>query len=95
MKGETENEFMALVDAVCWRPAAIDGELSASAPWIYRALRPAFRLLKPFRSLYVSGENLGRAMLQATVEKTRGRVIENAGIRDIAERSAAVRPNRV
>jgi hypothetical protein len=43
-------------------------------------------LLKPFRSLYVEGEDLGRAMIQATIENIRGRVIENAEIREIAGR---------
>jgi hypothetical protein len=53
---------------------------------MYSLMRPALRLLKPFRSLYVSGEDLGRAMLQATKENLRRRVIENAEIRDLAER---------
>jgi hypothetical protein len=46
-----------------------------------------FRLLRPFRSLYVSGEDLGRAMLQATDERMRKRVLENPDIRDIADRA--------
>lgn len=89
VKAETERDLIALVDAVCWRPAAIDGEPSESAPRIYRVVRPLFRLLKPIRSLYVAGEDLGRAMLQATVENLRGRVLENAEIRDLAERAGA------
>jgi uncharacterized protein YbjT (DUF2867 family) len=84
VKAETERDLMALVNAVCWRPAFIDGESSNSSPRIYRALRPALRLLKPFRSLYVDGQDLGRAMLRATGENVRGRVIENTEIRDIA-----------
>ncbi|MBW8876648.1 MAG: epimerase [Acidobacteria bacterium] len=87
VKAETERELIEGFDAVCWRPAAIDGEASESAPWVYHFIRPMFRLLKPFRSLYVAGEDLGRAMLQATVENVHGRVIENAEIRDIAERA--------
>jgi hypothetical protein len=39
------------------------------------------------RSLYVSGEDLGRAMLRAAMEGMRGRIIENAEIREIAERA--------
>jgi uncharacterized protein YbjT (DUF2867 family) len=87
VKAETEREVMKLVDAVCWRPAAIDGAPSDNAPRAYKILRPLFRILKPFRSLYISGEDLGRAMLQATAEGVRGRIIENAQIREIAERA--------
>lgn len=86
VKGETENELMELVGAVCWRPAFIDAAPSASLPKVYAVLRPALRLLKPFRSLYVDGEDLGRAMLQATKENMRRRLIENAEIREIAGR---------
>ena len=84
VKAETERDLMALVNAVCWRPAFIDGESSNSNPRIYRALRPVLRLLKPFRGLYVNGQELGRAMLKAILENIRGRVIENAEIRDLA-----------
>ena len=84
VKAETERDLMALVNAVCWRPAFIDGESSNSSPRLYRALRPLLRLLKPFRSLYVNGQDLGRAMIRATGENVRGRVIENAEIRDLA-----------
>jgi uncharacterized protein YbjT (DUF2867 family) len=84
VKAETERDLMALVNALCWRPAFIDGESSNSSPRLYRALRPLFRLLKPFRVLYVNGQDLGRAMLKATSENIRGRVIENAEIRDLA-----------
>ena len=87
VKGETERELIGGFDAVCWRPAVIDGERSESAPRLYQALRPLFRLLKPFRSLYVGGEDLGRAMLQASSEGMRGCILENAQIRDIAERA--------
>ncbi|MBZ5642152.1 MAG: NAD(P)H-binding protein [Acidobacteriia bacterium] len=86
VKGETENELMELAGAVCWRPAFIDAAPSASIPRIYAAMRPMLRLLKPFRSFYVDGEDLGRAMLQATRENMRRRVIENAEIREIAGR---------
>jgi uncharacterized protein YbjT (DUF2867 family) len=89
VKAETERDLIGLVDAVCWRPAFIDGETSASGPRIYQAVRPLFRLLKGFRSLYVTGEDIGRAMLQATVEGIRGRILENVEIRAIATRSSA------
>ncbi|MGH7600246.1 MAG: NmrA family NAD(P)-binding protein [bacterium] len=86
VKAETEHDLMALVGATCWRPAFIDGESSDSWPWLFKVLQPLLRLLKPFPGLYVRGLDLGRAMLQATVENMRERVIENAAIRDIASR---------
>lgn len=88
VKAETERDLIERVDAVCWRPAFIDGEASQNAPRIYQAIRPLFRLFKGFRSFYVSGEDIGRAMLQATLEEMRGRIIENAELRDIASRFA-------
>lgn len=92
VKAETEREVMELVDAVCWRPAAIDGAPSENAPRAYKVLRPLFRLLKPFRSLYISGEDLGRAMLQAAAERMRRRILENSEIRGIAERARSSKP---
>jgi uncharacterized protein YbjT (DUF2867 family) len=89
VKGQTEIELMSLVGADCWRPAFIDAEPSASIPKMYALMRPALRLLRPFRSLYVAGEDLGRAMLEATKENLRRRVIENAEIRELAERFTA------
>jgi hypothetical protein len=82
VKGETENDLMGLVGAVCWRPAAIDGKPVGT----YRMFQPFYRLLRPFRNLYIAGHDFGRAMLQATIEKMRSRVIENREIREIAER---------
>lgn len=94
VKAETERELMEMVKAVCWRPAAIDGTPSDNAPRAYKVLRPLFRLLRPFRSLYISGEDLGRAILRATTEGMRGRIIENAEIREIAERARISEPGR-
>jgi uncharacterized protein YbjT (DUF2867 family) len=87
VKGQTERELIDRMSAVCWRPAAIAGEPSDSAPWLYQVLGPAISLLKPFRSLYIDGQDLGRAMLQATRDGTRGRIFENAEIRAIADRA--------
>ncbi|MET0398530.1 MAG: NAD(P)H-binding protein [Longimicrobiaceae bacterium] len=87
VKAETERDLIAEVGAVCWRPAFIDGETSTSGPRVYQWLRPVFRVLAPFRGLYVAGGDLGRAMIRATVEEQRGRVIENPEIRDIASRA--------
>lgn len=89
VKGQTENELMELVEADCWRPAFIDAKPSANLPKAYAAIRPVLRLLKPFQSLYVDGKDLGRAMLQATRENLQRRVIENAEIRELAERFRA------
>jgi uncharacterized protein YbjT (DUF2867 family) len=84
VKAQTERDLMTLVNAVFWRPAFIDGEPSNSSPKLYRTLLPALRLLKPFHRLYVNGQDLGLAMLKATSENIRGRIIENAEIRKIA-----------
>ena len=86
VKAETERDLLALCDAVCWRPAAIDGVASTSEPTLYRVMRPVFRLLRPFRRLYVHGEDIGRAMLQATTDCLRHEIIENAPMRDLADR---------
>jgi uncharacterized protein YbjT (DUF2867 family) len=87
VKAETERDLIDLVQAVCWRPAFIDGDSSRNAPGLYQAARPLFRLLRPFRSLYVSGDDIGRAMLQATRERWHGRIVENPEIRAIAARA--------
>jgi uncharacterized protein YbjT (DUF2867 family) len=87
VKAETERDLMAEVGAVCWRPAFIDGETSSSGPRLYQWIRPLGRLLAPFSSIYVTGQDIGRAMLQATAEGLRSRIIENAEIRAIAGRA--------
>lgn len=87
VKAETERELMELCDAVCWRPAFIDGEVSDRAPWMYRVSKPLFRLLRPFRALYVAGEDLGRAMLRAAAMNYRRRILENAEIRELSARA--------
>jgi uncharacterized protein YbjT (DUF2867 family) len=91
VKAETERDLIALAGAVCWRPAAIDGVPSAGEPRLYAALRPLYRLMTPFRGLYIHGEALGRAMLQATAENLRARIIENREIRDLDDRAGRFR----
>jgi hypothetical protein len=86
VKAEAERDLIALVDAVCWRAGFIDGAPTSSGPWLNRAIRPLFRAMKPFPGLYIDGHDFGLAMIRATIENTRGRVIENKEIREIAKR---------
>jgi len=86
VKAQTEQELMDLVGADCWRPAFINAPPSRSMPKIYKAFFPLLRVLRPFHGLYVSGTDLGRAMLQATRENLRKRILENKEIRQIASR---------
>jgi hypothetical protein len=86
VKAQTERDLLAGYDALCYRPASIDGVPSASEPPLYKVFRPIARLLlRRFRGLYVTGEDLGLAMVRATVEGLRGRILENAEIRDLAD----------
>ena len=88
VKAETERDLLADGHpANCWRPAPIDGVPSASESLLFRLARPVMRLLKPFRGLYVRAEDIGLAMLAATGQGTRGRIFENAEIRDLADRA--------
>ena len=86
VKAETERDLLATTTALCWRPASIDGVPSASEPKLYRVIRPIARLFKSSRGFYISGSDLGRAMLQAHSERMIGRIIENEEIRDLADR---------
>jgi uncharacterized protein YbjT (DUF2867 family) len=87
VKGQLELDLIKLVNADCWRPAFIDAKPSSTAPKVFALFYPLLRLLKPFTSAYVLGLDLGRAMLQATLENFRGRVIENPEIRAMAARA--------
>ena len=88
VKAQAEQDLTDMLGAVCFRPGAIDGERSASAAaaW-YAPLLPLFKVFAPFRSLYVTGNDLGRAMLQSTRDGLRARILENRDIRDLADRS--------
>ena len=86
VKAQTEVELIDVMAADCWRPAFIDARPSPTLPKIFAAVYPVLRLLKPFRRLYVAGEDLGYAMLEATKENLRARIFENPGIRDLAAR---------
>jgi uncharacterized protein YbjT (DUF2867 family) len=87
VKAETERDLPGVIATVCWRPGFIDGGSAATGPRLYRALRPIFRLLRFVRSLYVTSEDIGRAMLCAIAEGTRDGVVENARIRALADRA--------
>jgi uncharacterized protein YbjT (DUF2867 family) len=90
VKAEAERDLMAAFDAVCWRPGMIDGEPSSSQPGLTRALRPLLRaMFKPFRGLYTMNIDIGRGMLEATSQGLRRRILENAEIRDLADRHRA------
>jgi hypothetical protein len=90
IKGQAEQDLIALVDANCWRPAFIDAKPTASMPRYYSIFFPLGKLAKPFANWYVHGHDLAWAMLQATKEKLRRRIIENAEIRQIAARAGEV-----
>ena len=85
VKAETERDLCAMLPTVSWRPGFIDGD-TPTGPRLYRAMRPAFRALSFIRSLYVSSEDIGLAMLQAQAEGIRSGVIGNREIRDLADR---------
>jgi hypothetical protein len=93
VKAEAERDLMADYQAVCWRPAAIGARASKNTPFAYKLVFPFFPLLSHVRRFYVSGADLGRAMIQANIEGTRSRVIKAAEIRDFADRYAAT-PHR-
>lgn len=87
VKAETERDLLDLCGAVCWRPAFIDGDASDHGPRLYQSMRPLLRLLRPFTSLYVTGVDLGLAMIRAVQDGVTRRVIENAEIRAFAKRA--------
>ena len=88
VKAQTEHDLIELIGADNWRPAFIDAKPSASLPKAYALFVPLGRILKPFPSLYIHGHDLARAMLQATRENLRGRIIENPEIRKLAARAS-------
>jgi uncharacterized protein YbjT (DUF2867 family) len=88
VKAEAEEELMALIDANCYRPAAIDGETSESqAKTWYAPLKPLFKVFAPFRSMYISGDDLGKGMLAGARTGLKRTILENNEIRDLADRA--------
>jgi uncharacterized protein YbjT (DUF2867 family) len=96
VKAETERELAALTPTVCWRPAYIDGGDAQRGPVLYRMIRPVFSVFGFIRSIYVTSEDIGRAMLQATLDGRRSGIIVNREIRALADRArgAAAAPLR-
>jgi hypothetical protein len=88
VKATAESALIAAVNAVCWRPAFIDAELSLAPTLAHRLLKLVLGLLISLADLYVAGTDLGNAMLQATVDGIRGRIVENREIRELARRFA-------
>ena len=91
VKAEAERDLIAEVDATCWRPAMIDGTPVAPMPKVAELMRPMLRaVLKPFRSMYIVSDDIGRAMLQATEKNLRRRIFENGEIRDLADEASKI-----
>ena len=88
VKAEAEHDLMEVIDANCYRPDAIDGETSESqAKTWYAPLKPLFKVFAPFRSLYISGADLGKGMLAGARTGLKRTILENAQIRDLADRA--------
>jgi uncharacterized protein YbjT (DUF2867 family) len=91
VKAEAERDLIAEVDATCWRPAMIDGTPVAPMPKLAELMRPMLRaVLKPFRSMYIVSDDIGRAMLQATEKNLHRRIFENGEIRDLADEASRI-----
>jgi uncharacterized protein YbjT (DUF2867 family) len=90
VKGEAERDLMNQFDALCWRPAMIGGTPGAPPPIYLEILRPVLTFLfKPFKSMYIESDDIGRAMLQATREGLRRRIFENPEMRELARADGA------
>jgi len=85
VKGQAERDLMNQFDALCWRPAMIGGTPGVPPPIYLEILRPVLKfLLKPFKSMYIESDDIGRAMLAATREGLRRRILENPEMRLLA-----------
>lgn len=94
VKGETEDALreLGLGGIVCWRPGMIttDG-IPPGIPWSYRIAHTLARPLRFLSSMSVHHEDIGRAMLQLTIEGRREGTIDNREIRTTADRYRAAR----
>jgi uncharacterized protein YbjT (DUF2867 family) len=87
VKAEAERDLMNDYAAVCWRPAMIGGTPGAPPPFYLEVLRPVLTFLfRPFKSMYIESDDIGRAMLEATRQGLRRRIFENPEMRDLAKR---------
>ena len=87
VKAEAERDLMEAYDALCWRPAMIGGTPGAPPPFYLEVLRPVLTFLfRPFKSMYIESDDIGRAMLEATRQGLRRRIFENPEMRDLAKR---------
>ena len=85
VKAEAERDLMNEFGATCWRPAMIGGIPPTPPALVLRLLRPVLQVLfRPIPSAYVENEDIGRAMIRATEQGIRNRIIENREIRDLA-----------
>jgi uncharacterized protein YbjT (DUF2867 family) len=86
VKAEAERDLMARFEAMCWRPAMIDGTPTSPLPALDVVVKPLLRVVfKWFRSLYVLNDDIGRAMLQATRQRLTNRIVENVELRNLAD----------
>jgi uncharacterized protein YbjT (DUF2867 family) len=86
VKAEAERDLMAAFEAICWRPAMIDGTPTSPLPALDVVMKPVLRVVfRRFRSLYVLNIDIGRAMLQATRQRLASRIVENAELRNLAD----------
>ena len=92
VKAETERDLALIGPTMCWRPAFIDGGALQRGPALYRWLRPLVRPFRFIRSIYVTSEDIGRAMVQAVEGRMQAATVDNAGIRDLADRARGRSP---
>ena len=85
VKAESEHNLMENHGAICWRPGVIDAKRTEGWPLFYRFVIPAIRLLAPAKRIYVTGEDLARAMLESASTNGRHRIYENPAIRELAD----------
>jgi uncharacterized protein YbjT (DUF2867 family) len=89
VKAEAERDLRELVGANSFRPAYIDGKKAPGGHGYTKVLKPLLRGLAVFPSLYVRGADIGRAMIQVTLDARRGETLENKQIVAIAKAANA------
>jgi uncharacterized protein YbjT (DUF2867 family) len=92
VKAEAERDLMQRFNAVCWRPAYIDGPLSDSTPRFQHLMQPLLRMARPLRDFYINAVDLGRAMLQAKREAMSPRIVYNREIRRLSTKRTQLSP---